>query len=146
MNSLVRVLVRFVVAFHLLVFVVETFLWMHPGVHEVVLNRLTDTTSVDPGHQALILRALFVNQGFYNLFLAIAGFSGLLLLRRENTAAGYALIGYMCCSAASAGLVLAFSTRLYVGAFLQAAPPAVALALMLRSYTVNRRQLATHGC
>jgi hypothetical protein len=70
MNRLARVLILFVVAFHLTAFVVEAFLWMRPAVHERVL--------------------------------------------------------------VGAGLVLAMSTGAYIGAFLQAVPPAVALVAMWR--------------
>jgi putative membrane protein len=142
MNRLTKPLVLFVVVFHLLVFVVEAFLWMRPGIHGIVLARLSDSLKVDPHEQALILKALFINQGFYNLFLAVAGIAGLALLKRGKAPAGYALIGYMCLSAAGAGLVLALSTTAYVGAFLQAAPAALALLGLARAMPTNERKTA----
>lgn len=137
MSRFARTLVLFVIAFHLTIFVVEAFLWMRPGIHELALRRLNDGVSIDAHEQALVLKSVFVNQGFYNLFLAAAGIVGLTFLRRGNASVGYALIGYACLSAVGAGLVLAASTRAYVGAFFQAVPALIALAAMLRSY--NRR-------
>ena len=95
-----------------------------------MLERLTDTSSVALFDQALILKTLFVNQAFYNLFLAIAGIAGLAFLRRGDATVGTTLIAYLCLSAVGAGLVLAISTGAYVGALLQAGPPAVALVAM----------------
>lgn len=133
MNRLTKTLVQFVIFFHLSAFVVEAFLWMRPAVHEAVLGRLTGTSAVALHDQALILKSLFVNQGFYNLFLAIAGIAGLAFLRRGDATIGTTLIAYMCSSAVGAGVVLAVSTGAYIGAFLQAVPPAVALVAMLRA-------------
>jgi putative membrane protein len=132
MNPLSRGLVAFVVLFHLGAFVLEALLWMEPVVYERVLGRLTDTTTIGLRDQALVLRALFVNQGFYNLFLASAGIAGFVALARGQAAVGRALIQYMCLFALGAGLVLAASTHAYVGALLQATPAALAL-LTLRS-------------
>jgi putative membrane protein len=136
MNRAARTLVLFVILFHLAAFVVEAFLWMRPAVHEAVLGRVTGTSSVALHDQALILKSLFVNQGFYNLFLAIAGIAGLAFLRRGDATIGTTLVAYMCLSAVGAGVVLAFSTGAYVGAFLQAVPAAVAIAAMFRARRV----------
>jgi putative membrane protein len=133
MNSLSRGLVAFVVLFHLGAFVLEAVLWMEPVVYERVLGRLTDTTTIELREQALILRALFINQGFYNLFLASGGIAGFVGLARGHAAVGRALIQYMCLFALGAGLVLAASTRAYVGALLQATSAALALLTMYRS-------------
>lgn len=131
MSRLAKALVVFVIVFHLWAFVLEAFLWMRPAVHEPMLGRLTGASSVALHDQALILKTLFVNQAFYNLFLAIAGIAGLVFLRRGEATIGTTLIAYLCLSAVGAGLVLAVSTGAYVGALLQAGPPAVALAAIL---------------
>lgn len=130
MSRLAKALVVFVIAFHLWAFVLEAFLWMRPAVHEPMLGRLTGTSSVALLDQALILKTLFVNQAFYNLFLAIAGIAGFAFLRRGDATVGRTLIAYLCLSAVGAGVVLALSTGAYVGALLQAGPPAVALIAM----------------
>jgi len=120
----------FVCALHLAAFVAEALLWMHPSIHAPVLTRLGGLSTLDPHSHALVLKSLFVNQGFYNLFLALAGIFGLALVRRGRTQVGYTLIVYMCLSAVGAGLVLALSTSAYVGAFLQAVPALAALAML----------------
>ena len=131
MKRIATSLVVFVIVFHVAAFALEALLWMQPGVHEPVLRRLSIST-LEVHDQALLLRAFFVNQGFYNLFLACAGVTGLVLVNREQRSAGYALIAYMCLTAFGAGVVLAMSTRAYVGAFLQAVPAACALLSMGR--------------
>jgi putative membrane protein len=125
-------LVVFVVVFHLAAFVLEAVLWMRPGVYSSALSRLGSPSALPPHEQALVLQALFVNQGFYNLFLAIAGISGLALVQRGRVQVGLILIAYMCLTAVGAGIVLALSTRAYIGAVLQCVPAALAL-LTLRS-------------
>ncbi len=131
MNNFAKTMVLFVVAFHAAIFVVEACLWMHPGVYEFALDRLAIRTTLDVPGQALVLQAFFVNQGFYNLFLAIAGSAGLVFLGGGNAPVGYTLIIYMCLSALGAGFVLAASTPATVGAILQSVPAALALAAML---------------
>jgi putative membrane protein len=134
---LARNLVLFVIAFHLAAFVLEACLWMQPSVYESVLGRLTAPNALSLRDQALVLRSLFVNQGFYNLFLAGAGISGLVLLKRGELAVGNTLIRYMCLFALGAGLVLAASTRAYVGAVLQAVPPAIVLLIVWRNRALS---------
>jgi putative membrane protein len=123
----------FLIVFHLLVFVLEAFLWMQPAVYELALSKLSESSALDLQQQALVLKPLFVNQGFYNLFLAGGAALGLVLLRRGNSAAGMALIRYASLSALGAGIVLACTTSAYGGAFLQAAPGALALLLARRA-------------
>jgi uncharacterized membrane protein len=72
-------LVSFVILFHCAAFLLEACFWMQPSVHEAVLPRLTGLALPAAHEQARILEALFVSQGFYNLFLASAGMVGLVL-------------------------------------------------------------------
>jgi putative membrane protein len=132
MTLLSRALVLLVVIFHALIFVVESFFWMQPAVYQVALKRLSPLSSSSAHDQALVLKSVFINLGFYNLFLAIAGAAGVIVLALGHSTIGRTLIGYMCLSAVAAGLVLLFSTQAYIGALLQAAPAAAALALMAR--------------
>jgi len=131
MTNFAKAMVLFVVIFHAAIFVVEALLWMNPAVHEFALHRLAIKTTLDLPAQALFLRAFFVNQGFYNLFLAGAGIAGLIFLGRGNAPVGHTLIIYMCMSAAGAGLVLGVSTPATIGAILQGLPAALALAAIL---------------
>ena len=144
MSRWATTLVLFVVVFHFAAFVMEALLWMRPAIHEALLPRLNDplgrvaANAVELHDQALLLKRLFVNQDFYNLFLALAGIAGLLFARRGDLTIGYTLIGYMCLSAIGAGLVLALSTHAFLGASLQALPAAVALAMIVRGRPSTR--------
>jgi putative membrane protein len=132
LTAATKALLVFVIVFHLAAFALEAVFWMQPAVYGFALSRVTDANTLDPQQQALVLRALFVNQGFYNLFLACAGGYGLRLLARGNTAAGYALVTCMCAFALGAGIVLAATTRAYVGAVFQSLPAAIALSMLAR--------------
>jgi putative membrane protein len=133
MNRLATTLVGFVIVLHLCVFVVEAFLWMQPGIHQLAVSKLNHDVAFEVRDQALILRKLFVSQGFYNLFLSLSGICGLTLLGKGRASAGYALVRYVCFSAVGAGVVLAFTSKAYFGAVLQAVPAAIALTLLSRS-------------
>lgn len=128
----------FVALFHLLVFVAEVLLWMEPAVYGIAISKLSSETTLDAYQQALVLRPLFINQGFYNLFLAGAACAALALLRAQRREAGHALAVYALGSACAAGVVLALSTRAYVGAALQAGPAALGLLLSRRSRTESK--------
>ncbi|WOB06969.1 DUF1304 family protein [Piscinibacter gummiphilus] len=133
MNRLAKALALFVVVFHMLAFVIEAFLWMRPAIYEFSLSRFQTVVPLGLHDQALLLKPHFINQVFYNLFLAIAGVAGLILVTKGKKEAGHALVGYMCASAVGAGVVLAFTSIAYIGALLQALPAAIALAAMLRA-------------
>lgn len=133
MHRLTKILILFVIVFHVLVFIAEVFLWMQPGVYGVGIIRLGTSSTLSPYEQALVLKNVFINQGFYNLFLALGGIAGLVFHARGNRVVGNALIAYMCFFAIGAGLVLAFTTTAYVGAVLQAVPAGVALLLLSRT-------------
>ena len=143
MNRFAKAMILFVIAFHVVLFVVEALLWMQPGVYEFALHRLAIKTTLDLPGQALLLRAFFVNRGFYNLLLASAGIAGLAFLGRGNSPAGHTLIIYMCISAAGAGLALGASTRATIGAILQGLPAALALAAILPRLLSGSAPLAT---
>ena len=127
MNLVAIVFSVVTIAVHLIVFVVESFLWLKPVVHERLLGKLDSSIDVTVFEQAQILQVLFFNQGFYNLFVALAGIVGFVLYRAGNKQGGIALISYMCAFALGAGLVLAYSTTAYTGAVVQALPPFLAL-------------------
>jgi putative membrane protein len=137
MSRLAKALALFVILFHIIIFVAEAFLWMRPAFYEVALNRLNGASVLALDEQALALKAVFVNLGFYNLFLAIAGITGFYFLGRRNAPVGFVLMRFMCFFAIGAGIVLAVSTTAYVGAFLQAVPAAFALVLMSRSNSIS---------
>ncbi len=78
------------------------------------------------GADARIVRPWAINQGYYNLFLAVGIAVGLALAAFADAATGRVLVGFVCGSMIAAGVVLyRFNRR---GAALQAVPPLVALA------------------
>jgi putative membrane protein len=131
-RSLVLLLV-FVIIFHIVAFTGEVFLWMNPSVHEFILQKLDAPAGVGIHEQALILKTLFVNQGFYNLFVALGGIAGFWLRAKGFKAQGMALLAYMCVFAVGAGLVLFFTTSAYIGSVLQSVPAFIALILLYKS-------------
>lgn len=133
MNLTTKVLVWLIVALHALFFLFEAVFWGQPSMTAIAISKLNGPASVSAADQIAVLRVLFINQGFYNLFLACSGVVGLVLINRGDTSAGRALLTYMCLSAIGAGIVLATTTTAYAGAFAQAAPAIAALVLLLRS-------------
>lgn len=85
--------------------------------------------------EAQATRALAFNQGFYNLFLAIAVVLGIVLVSSGSTAVGATLVFTGAGSMVAAGLVLLASDRTKTGAALkQLVPPLlgiIALAIGL---------------
>ena len=142
MNFPLKSLISFVILLHGAIFLVEVFYWMNPGVHEIALRRLGGPVSLELHVQAAVLRTTFVNLGFYNLFLALAGLAGLAFLWHGKVSVGRTLIFYMCLSAVGAGVVLLVSTHAYIGALLQAVPAAVAIALMVRAFLGDKQPAA----
>lgn len=133
MFRFLRFLVVFVIFFHLVAFIGEVFLWMYPSVHEFSLKRLDVPVDVGLYEQALILKTLFVNQGFYNLFVACGGIIGLWMRVNGFKERGDVLLAYMCLFAVGAGVVLLFTTRAYIPGVLQSVPALIALILMYRN-------------
>ncbi len=116
---------------HTLFFVVESFLWLNPVVHERVLTKLNVPTNASLYEQAKILEVLFFNQGYYNLFVALGGIAGLALYRKGKIQESITLVTYVCFFALAASLVLAYSTRIgNPGVYIQGLPPLLALVGM----------------
>ena len=126
MNTLTKSLVIFVIIDFLLFFVAEVILWMNPFVYTLLLDWFNNQPkSLSYEMHALVMKKLFINQGFYNLFFAIGGIAGLYQLK-SNSAVGYALILLVCFAATFAGIILAITTNAYLLAFLQTVPAAIA--------------------
>ncbi|MGH1352946.1 MAG: DUF1304 family protein [Methyloligellaceae bacterium] len=130
MKFITLILVLFVILFHIGVFVAESFLWMQPFIHEFAIEKLKAGVNVEVYDQALVLKKLFYNQGFYNLFLALGGVAGLIAMARGKVTTGCALIMYMCLFATGAGLILAISAQAYIGAFMQGGVAAMAFLMV----------------
>ena len=109
---------------HVLFFFLESVLWGKPAV-----NRIFRQTP----ENAEITRLLAFNQGFYNLFLAIGVFTGIVIVNRGMPAIGAAVVAFGCASMLGAALVLLGSSRkLWRGALIQGLPPLVFLVSFAR--------------
>jgi putative membrane protein len=68
------------------------------------------------------------NQGFYNLFLAIGIFLGLVRIWAGDDAAGVALVGFACaCMVGAAAVLVGTDRRMLRGALVQGVAPLLAL-------------------
>ena len=127
-KGLTRLLIWFVIFVHFMFFLLESILWMRPEVHVILIDLLNNPVASGHDLQALTLKNLFVNQGYYNLFLVVEGLVGLYLIKKGKISFGYLLLSFLCFSAVGAGIVLACSTKAYILALLQATPAAITFA------------------
>ena len=112
--------------FHVYVFYLESMIWTKP--------RTWKTFGVPSQEAAEIIRPMAFNQGFYNLFLALEIFAGLIALGIRSTI-GFTLLIAAALSIIGAGIVLFFSVKTSRrAAIIQASPPLVGLALILAGY------------
>jgi putative membrane protein len=110
-------------AIHVLFFVLESVRFSQPETY----RRFFVETQAD----AELLRPIFFNQGFYNLFLAIGATAGVVALNTGHAEAGRALILLACGSMAVAGIILLVTDRRFLrSGLVQAVPPLVAIALV----------------
>ena len=87
---------------HVYIFVMESILWTRPSIWKRFGLKSQD--------DAQTMKPLALNQGFYNLFLAIGVFVGFFLLPHPTLhAAGVMLILFCCASMLAASLVLVIS-------------------------------------
>ncbi|GAA3707475.1 DUF1304 domain-containing protein [Streptomyces tremellae] len=108
---------------HLYIFVLESFRWTAPA------TRATFGTSAE---QAQETRQLAYNQGFYNLFLAVAAIVGAVLVLAGTVTVGTTLAVTGTGSMVLAGLVLVSSDRTKLrAALVQVLAPALALIALL---------------
>ena len=90
-------------AIHVYIFVLESVRWTHPAT-----RRVFGVSSVE---EAETTRPLAFNQGFYNLFLAVAGFLGVVLVIAGSTTVGVTLVLAATGMMLAASLVLVLSDR-----------------------------------
>jgi putative membrane protein len=109
---------------HVLIFVLESVLFARPS----VWRRFGVASQRDAG----VVRMWALNQGFYNLFLALGAVAGLIAVGLGHRAVGAALVAVTMASMAGAGVVLlATGGRAYLrAAAMQAVPPLLALAAL----------------
>jgi putative membrane protein len=125
MTVLVQVLAAIAALLHVGFFLLESVLFTRPPVARL----FGATTAERIEHQRLFA----LNQGFYNLFLAVGAFVGVGLVGRSGTAdAGEALVVFTLAVMLAASLVLlASERRMLPAALLQGVVPLAALTIHL---------------
>lgn len=119
MSIALRVFLGLMVLFHLLAFIGEAILWSNPGFQAALLPRLNPDSSMDPVDEGAALTTLFINQGFYNLMIAVGAVIALRLGLRNDMAPALVLAGYLGAFVLVAGIVLGTTTSAVAGAILQ---------------------------
>jgi putative membrane protein len=137
LNRITKALVIFVIIDFLLFFILETFFWMQPFVYNLLLEWFNNPpANLSYETHALVLKKLFINQGFYNLFFAIGGVFGFYQLKK-NPAIAYVLLLFVCFAGIGAGIVLAITSKAYLLAFLQAIPAVFAFYRIFAFYKLS---------
>jgi putative membrane protein len=122
------ILILLPAAIHVYIFIMESFLW-----GKARTNRTFGITA----EEAKTTKSLAFNQGFYNLFLALAivvgwGLNTFSVLAAAGPTAGTVLAGFGLCAIILAGLVLLLSApRLFRSALFQIVPAAAGLLALL---------------
>lgn len=111
--------------FHILFFVFESVLWTTPAVRKIFQQTEAD---------AKTLKVMAFNQGFYNLFLAMATIAGMLLWNTVHIQSAVAILTVSLGSMVAASLVLLASSgiKMIRGVLIQGLAPAVCLFLIWR--------------
>ena len=108
---------------HVLFFCMESLWWTKPAVY----RRFRGTAE-----QAQTTKSLALNQGFYNLFLALGVFAGLALDLAGYPVPGLTLVTWSCLSMLGAAIVLVASApQMRRGAIIQGTAPLLFLVLEL---------------
>lgn len=108
---------------HVYVFVLESVLWTSERARTIFGTSAADAETTRP---------LALNQGFYNLFLAVEVLLGAALLLAGSTTVGAVLVLTGAGSMVLAGVVLLATSRDKVRpALVQAVPPAVAVTALV---------------
>lgn len=110
---------------HVLFFAMESLFWMKPAVRKIF--RRTEA-------EAETTRLMALNQGYYNLFLALATVAAIWLWHTAHVPEAVAIFTVTLGSMVAASLVLLFSagTAMLRGVLLQGLIPAICLALIWR--------------
>lgn len=108
---------------HVLFFCLESLWFTRPAVYR--------RFGVPTPEAAEAVRPMAFNQGFYNLFLAIGAFVGIVVLNTGSAAVGRTLIIFACgCMALAALVLVGSSPRLARAAAVQGILPLIAVGAM----------------
>lgn len=107
-------------AFHVFIFILESVRWTDPGTRRIF--------GVASEADAVTMRQLAFNQGFYNLFLAVAVLLGIVLFASGRESIGLTLVFTGAGMMLAAALVLVLSDRTKLrAATMQGALPLLAV-------------------
>ena len=115
---------------HVLIFTLESVLWAKPSTWKKFgLRSQSD---------ANLMESMAFNQGFYNLFLALGTFTGLLLLGWGNPIAGKWVLLVSLSSMVLASLVLLITSRkMWPAVLLQGVAPLLGIGFLLAAVTAH---------
>lgn len=139
MRKSTAVFVWITIATFLGFFVVEALIWNLPFVSALLVPQLNPALAYPVQDQARTLAALFVNQGVYNLMVALGGIAGVVFIRSGRAEVGRFFVVYTCLFALGAAITLLLSTHAYILGAVQAAFPIAAL-ISLRGDPMSGRQ------
>ncbi|TFB80819.1 DUF1304 domain-containing protein [Terrimesophilobacter mesophilus] len=124
MQVLAVVLAVIAAVIHIAIFALESVLWAKPAIwRRFGLKSQADADVVEP---------MAFNQGFYNLFLALATVLGLLLLGWGNPVAGKWVVLVALSSMVLASIVLLITERrMWRAALIQGVAPLLGIAFLL---------------
>jgi putative membrane protein len=118
------ILVGFAAVIHLVIFYFESIAWAQPKTWKRFGLRSQEDADV--------VKPMALNQGFYNLFLALGVFAGILLMISGNVEAGYGITLFAALSMFAASAVLIISNpKLARAALTQGALPLLGSALLI---------------
>jgi len=114
---------------HIVIFRLESIVWSQPA----TWKRFGLRSQAD----ADVVKPMALNQGFYNLFLAIGTIVGIVLVATGAVDVGRALVLFATLSMVAAASVLIISNaRLARAAVTQGAAPLIAVVLLLVSFAL----------
>jgi len=121
----ISILASLAAAIHVLFFAMESLFWMKPAVRKIFGQTV---------EHAQITQRMALNQGFYNLFLALATAAGVYLWNHGNISEAVAILTVALGSMVGAALVLLYSAgfKMLRGVLIQGLIPLVALVLIWR--------------
>lgn len=123
MSLLAQVFALIAATIHVLFFVMESIVFSRPQ----VWRRFGLKSQAD----ADVMRPMALNQGFYNLFLALGVFVGVALTYTGAVTSGVAAVVFGCACMVLAALVLVTSNRrFFTASLVQGALPLLALLLI----------------
>ena len=132
MNLITKIFVTLAGCLHIVIFIMESILFTN----EAVYSRF----SISSAEHASMVELFAYNQGWYNLFLAIAAIAGVVLSGKWIKHVGETLAIYACMSMLGAAVVLLFSAPgMGRAAIIQGLFPLLAIGFFLVSVSNKKK-------